>query len=927
MASTTKVKVPIFDSVNKPYEMYVKEIKFWQKLSKVDKKEQAVLLAYNLPDEDPSGIKEKLFLELDLDELCADEGVATFLAYMNDIFLKDDLTKAYEDYVKFDTFRRENGTTIVAYINDFEKRYNAIKTDDCKLPQAILSFKLLDCAGISKQDRLFVLTGIDYSQKTTLFTQAKTALKKYAGEQVGGSSSDLIQSIKIEPTFNAVSTDEISHLEHTLNSHGFYRKKDKRHPDKFKKNFGSNQGTSSFKSSSYRKPRIEKPINPKGEDGEVILCPSCGSFRHMLDECPVSYENLQKQSKFSTPDNVVLFTKVGALAFEASNKAVIDTGCTSTVAGEEWLATFMDSLSDEEKSSVIKLPSEKHFKFGNGKILKSLFVAEFPCQLGNKKVRIRCDVVKSDIPLLLSADSLEKAHCILDLGNDRISLFDDWTVCDRTSSGLFVISLGKTESPLPVENVCVALEMEDSSACQKYLLKLHRQFGHTYKDRFCDLLKDAGKWKESYKDVINSIYDKCQTCAMHSKVAPRPICALPVATEFSEVLTLDLKECNSIVKNHKYILHMIDAFTRYSVSVFIERKLPEVIVENVFSCWISKYGSPKRIWTDLGGEFNNEEVKEMSEALGIELGSGGAFAGWMYGLNERNHQVIDFCLEKILHSDPSLKPSIALAWAVTAKNTLKMTNGFSAHQLVFGKNPPLPSVTSDKLPALSGSCTAKEVADHIVAMYEGRKAFVESEYSERICRALRHNIRSVENVYETGQKVYYHTGKKWRGPATVIGSDNCVVIVKHQSNAYRVAASRLKHVGEEFQGCASVGKHPSNSDTVESGKTTETDAVVESFSKDRHCYEKLIEDSTPNGNDNTSLGVINNSDDYVKPNYVPRKNDVIRFKTSIDSGWNEGTVISRAGKQTAKTGRNQLCVNVQPSDESDPICVNLKKGC
>ena len=88
MASTTKIKVPQFDSVNKPYEMYVKEIKFWQKLSKVDKQEQAVLLAYNLPDNDPSGIKEKLFLELELDTLSADDGIDKFLKYMNDIFFE-----------------------------------------------------------------------------------------------------------------------------------------------------------------------------------------------------------------------------------------------------------------------------------------------------------------------------------------------------------------------------------------------------------------------------------------------------------------------------------------------------------------------------------------------------------------------------------------------------------------------------------------------------------------------------------------------------------------------------------------------------------------------------------------------------------------------------------------------------------------------
>ena len=74
------------------------------------------------------------------------------------------------------------------------------------------------------------------------------------------------------------------------------------------------------------------------------------------------------------------------------------------------------------------------------------------------------------------------------------------------------------------------------------------------------------------------------------------------------------------------------------------------------------------------------------------------------------------------------------------------------------------------------------MADHISAIHEARKAFIESECSERIRRALRHNVRSVEEVYETGQKVYYYSDKKWRGPATVIGSDGCVIILKHQGN-------------------------------------------------------------------------------------------------------------------------------------------------
>ena len=61
-----------------------------------------------------------------------------------------------------------------------------------------------------------------------------------------------------------------------------------------------------------------------------------------------------------------------------------------------------------------------------------------------------------------------------------------------------------------------------------------------------------------------------------------------------------------------------------------------------------------------------------------------------------------------------------------------------------------------------------------------------------------------------------------------------------------------------------------------------------------------------------------------KSRYIPKRNDVIKYKMSENSDWSQGTVLSRAGKQTAKFGRNQQCINLQPNNGSSPICVNLK---
>ena len=69
------------------------------------------------------------------------------------------------------------------YILEFEKLYNRISQKDMTLPPPVLAFKLLDSAKLSHHDRQLALTGVDYSQKNTLFTQMKNSLHKFHGEQ------------------------------------------------------------------------------------------------------------------------------------------------------------------------------------------------------------------------------------------------------------------------------------------------------------------------------------------------------------------------------------------------------------------------------------------------------------------------------------------------------------------------------------------------------------------------------------------------------------------------------------------------------------------------------------------------------------------------------------------------------------------------
>ena len=85
-----------------------------------------------------------------------------------------------------------------------------------------------------------------------------------------------------------------------------------------------------------------------------------------------------------------------------------------------------------------------------------------------------------------------------------------------------------------------------------------------------------------------------------------------------------------------------------------------------------------------------------------------------------------------------------------------LENGFSPFQLVFHQNLKILSTFNDKHPTFTPSNTHKILIDNLVALHKARKAFVFSENSEKISRALCNNIRPSGNVKcITGNKIYY----------------------------------------------------------------------------------------------------------------------------------------------------------------------------
>lgn len=880
------------------YETWKNEVNMWMLVTDLVKKKQALAVTLSL-----KGQARAKALEIKAEDLNADSGMETLLKALDTIFESDKVDIAYNAYSQFDGYKR-NEEGISEYIIEFERRHNICKKHDMELPDAVLAFKLLDGAGIERKERQLVLTAVASDIK---FSSMKSALKRIFGTTKAKGDVSYQPGITIKQE-SAFFTQQRSTGRPAYGGGGNQNQNQRR-------NFSRDSNTGGFQR-NYQ-PQIQKGTNPIDRFGKRSRCAICGSTFHWAKDCEHRDTCKQENVKLTTgtiEKNEEIFechmeVRVDeenpdiVLVTESFGSAIVDTACTRTVCGQNWFNDFVESLQAHERKQVIEKPSNKTFKFGDGAQVTSVKNVVFPANLGSKKCMISSEVVDCDLPLLLSKETLKKADTVLNLRKDEATMFGKQVELHFTSTGHYCIDLlsKSTGESISKEEVMLIVEAE-SKQQKQMIIKLHRQFGHASAEKINKLLNDAGIKEPDILKLVEQVCDDCNLCAKFRKTPSRPAVSLPMATEFNETVAVDLHKLD----DSALLLHMIDLFTRYSAGSIIKSKASPVFVDNFLKSWMSKFGSPKRLFSDNGGEFESKDVQAMGEALNIEVITTAAYSPWSNGICERHNLTLSEIVKKV-KEDRKCSWDMALQWALMAKNSLSNVHGFSAHQLVFGTNPNLPSVLNDKLPALEGTTTSKVVGEHVAALYSARRAYTQAECSDRIRRALRKQVRtSRDEIYTLGDRVYYKRpdNKEWKGPGKVIGQDGVVVFVRHGGQIVRVHVCRLKKVGEEL--CGNRQDDYEKSDDKENRSTEkETDEkTIEEGDTDSKDDEDIIDDYHVDENPVQNLATHERN---VRPENDARQNagtvkvksgNRITFKLEADGQSYTADVISRAGKAT-----------------------------
>ena len=135
-----------------------------------------------------------------------------------------------------------------------------------------------------------------------------------------------------------------------------------------------------------------------------------------------------------------------------------------------------------------------------------------------------------------------------------------------------------------------------------------------------DLVKSAGTSDIEFLDLLKNFDESCEICIHYKKPKSRPVVGFSLAHDFNKTVAMDLKSFRN-----GYILHLVDHATRFSAGTVIYSKRKEVI-DKLFD-------TPKMFLSNNGGEFKNEDFREMIEQLNIR--ATGLESPWSNGTVEK----------------------------------------------------------------------------------------------------------------------------------------------------------------------------------------------------------------------------------------------------------------------------------------------------
>lgn len=265
--------------------------------------------------------------------------------------------------------------------------------------------------------------------------------------------------------------------------------------------------------------------------------------------------------------------------------------------------------------------------------------------------------------------------------------------------------------------------------------------GHLCTKKMVQKIGYEAFWGNMHKDVYE-VLKKCERCLL-ANAQKRMIPLLqPLVSNFPmEVVGIDLIEMGRSCGGAKYIVTMIDHFTKFAGAVAVRDKKAETVAEAFLSRWILVGGrTPSALVSDNGTELMNQIMTEISNRFEIER----PYHSRANGLTERFNRTVVEIMKRIKMRDDEWEE--ALPFAVYAYNASPHgSTGETPTFLMHGRDEKLPN---SQLPRTNPAYTVDLGVDE----YKRRMIWIMEKTRSEVSKKLENERRRMKVTYDEEHK-------------------------------------------------------------------------------------------------------------------------------------------------------------------------------
>lgn len=200
-------------------------------------------------------------------------------------------------------------------------------------------------------------------------------------------------------------------------------------------------------------------------------------------------------------------------------------------------------------------------------------------------------------------------------------------------------------------------------------------------------------WWRTRRMDVDQFVQNCVPCAQRSELSHQKVQLqrLPEAERPFQMIGIDiLGPFNKTPAGNKYVLTIIDHFSRYLEMIAIPDQRASTVALAMVNNWLLKFGVPESLITDQGTNFMSDLFKQLCKLLKIKKLRTSPFHPQANGRTERVHRTISKMLSYYVNSQHGDWDSY-LSFVVSAYNSkVHSSTNMSPYETVYGRKMPSP---------------------------------------------------------------------------------------------------------------------------------------------------------------------------------------------------------------------------------------------